>query len=197
MKSVTEVLDAYTEPEIWEWKLRVGPAKARRASEEALAIGKQVDQLIQDDIKGQAIALELLPLPAQYAWGAWVKFKAEHPELVKDITGIQVELVQGEIVGHPDIVQLKQVTDIKTSGYLTVRPKWIVQASKYALMAQKDRAAILLLSKAGPFYQYIYWEGEMLWYFGEEVFGAFEIVSAYQEVAHDMIRMYMEEEALA
>lgn len=194
--SVTRVLDAYTEPFLWEWKLKVGKAKAKRISEEALAIGKEVDRLIQMDIRGESELMEAKPETVQMAYAGWTLFKEAHPDYVRDIQSIQTELTDGKLVGHPDIIHLREISDVKTSGYLTIRPKWVIQASKYAIMKGMRRAAILLLSKTSPKFLYVWWEGKLVEYFGKEVFGAFETILAYEEVVSEMIRKFMESEAL-
>lgn len=196
MNSVTKVLDSYIEPEIWEWKIRVGKAKAKKVSDEALAIGSEVDRLIQEDINGNGESIESKAEGVQNAYNAWLSFKQKYPFFVQDIEGIQVELIDGEIVGHPDIKKLEEISDVKTSSFLTIRPKWVVQASKYALMSNKNRASILLLSKQMPSFLYVWWDGELLQYFGGKVFDAFETILEYQGVAKDMIRNYMEREVL-
>ena len=61
-------------------------------------------------------------------------------------------------------------------------------------MAKKDRASIILLSKKAPTFLYVWWEGEMVEYFGNKVFAAFETIFEYQEVAKEMVRGYMEKE---
>ena len=193
-RSVTQTLDAYTEPEIWEWKLRVGVAKAKRVSEEALKLGKEIDLMIQQDLQGKGLDRESEVPEIQNAIEGWNKFKEKHPEYARGIECIQAELVQGNLVGHPDIIHLKEVADIKTSKWLVIRPKWVVQASRYAVMAKKDRASIILLSKVAPTFLYVWWEGEMVEYFGNKVFAAFETIFEYRGVASEMVRGYMEKE---
>lgn len=51
MISVTEVLDYAIEPELLRWMVRVGPKKAKQISEDAIAIGRVVDQYIQTRIR--------------------------------------------------------------------------------------------------------------------------------------------------
>lgn len=194
--SITQVLDAYTEPSIWEWKLNVGKAKAKAISEEALTIGKEVDRLIQCDIKGEPEEFGDKPIQVQNAYNAWLKFKEKYPLFVKDIEDIQVELIGGGVVGHPDIVHLNEIADIKTSKQLTIRPKWVVQVSKYALMRGKDRASIILLSKSSPQFIYFWWDGQMLEYFGKTVFDSFKIIMEYERVAKQMVVNFMESENL-
>ena len=191
--SVTRILDAYTEPEIWEWKLRVGKAKSERVSQEALSDGKEIDRLIQEDIKGNGESLESKPESIQNAFKGWQLFKFKYPDYVSDIKGIQVELIADGLIGHPDILHFSEVADIKTSSQLIIRPKWVVQSSKYALMADKDCASIILLSKSSPAFLYVYWDKKMIDYFGGTVFDAFQIISEYQGVAKEMIRRFQEE----
>lgn len=191
------MLDAYTEPEIIAWKFRVGKAKAAKVSEEALRFGTIIDQLIQEDIKKGFLVRQIgLEPSVDNAIAGWQKFKAEHPEYVGGVEQIQAELVSGSLVGHPDIVHIKEISDIKSSRTLTIRPKWVVQASKYAVMKERDRAAIILLSKETPTYMYVWWDGPVLEYFGKTVFGAYETILDSQEVTREMVRNYMEKESL-
>lgn len=194
--SITQVLDAYTEPSIWEWKLNVGKQKAKAVSEEALTIGKEVDRLIQCDIKGEPEDIGASPMPIKNAYMAWLKFKEKYPLFVKDITDIQIELIGGGVVGHPDIVHLNEIADIKTSKQLTIRPKWVVQVSKYALMNGKDRASIILLSKSAPQFIYFWWDGEMLEYFGKTVFDSFKTIMEYEAQVKQMVVNFLENESL-
>lgn len=196
MVSITKVLDAYTEPSIWEWKLNVGKPKAQRISEEALRVGKLVDLAIQNDIKGLPVDVSLSEPSVQNAYGAWLSFKEKHPLFVKDIEDIQIELIDWNVVGHPDIVHRLEIADIKTSKQLTIRPKWVVQVSKYALMKGKDRASIILLSKASPQFLYFWWDGEMLEYFGKTVFDAFYTIMSYEESVKQMVVNFLEAESL-
>jgi hypothetical protein len=195
--SITQVLDSYTEPSIWEWKVNVGKAKAKAISQEALAIGKEVDRLVQLDIKGTPESVVDKPEPVKNAYMGWLSFKEKYPLFVKDITDIQVELIGGGVVGHPDIVHVNEIADIKTSKQLIIRPKWVVQVSKYALMRGKDRASIILLSKAAPQFIYFWWDGELLEYFGKEVFEAFRTIMSYEGKVKQMVNNFLEMEALS
>ena len=128
---------------------------------------------------------------------AWAAFKTKLPSYVSEIEDIQIELTQGEIVGHPDIVHKMEINDIKTGNRLSLSPKYCVQASKYAIMKGKTRAAILMLSKQNSNFLYIWWDGELVEYFGRTVFDAFKTIYDYDKRVKDMVRDYMEQEALA
>ena len=193
MKSVTEILDAIQEPEIVAWKLRVGKKKAEETSQEALRIGKAIDKLVQDDINGITVQTHTDPAVLN-CWQAWLKFRAKYPDYVSGIEGIQVEVVSGAVKGHPDIVHLREINDIKSGNYLTVRPKNIIQVSKYAVMKGKRRAALLYLSKTEATFLYIWWENEMVDYFGRQVFDAYELISNAQDEAREMTRGFLEKE---
>lgn len=194
---VTEILDAYTEPFLVEWKLRVGKTKAEAISREALEIGRLVDLNVQADIKGEGYIVAESNPQVKNAMLGWEAFKQKYPSYIEGIEGIQVELTQGDLVGHPDIVHNLEINDIKTGKTLAVRPKYVVQASKYALMKGKDRAAILLLSKSVPgIFMYVWWGQEAIDYFGGKVFDAFKIIYEYGDVANEMVRNYLEREML-
>ena len=196
MRRVTDVLDSYTEPELWEWKLRVGKAKAKKISDEALEIGTKVDEMITLDIGGSRNILEGLRPEVVNAYQAWLAFKLKYPDFIKDIETTQARYEVGDITGKPDIIKLSEINDIKTSNQLSVRPKWVVQASKYAVDNNKTKASILLLSKKEPRFLYIWWDGILLEYFGRTVFDAFNTVMTYNLEVSEMIRSYMESEAL-
>ena len=55
MPSVTEVLDYLTPPELVNWMERTSKAKRKAIQDEALAIGTEVDRLVQMDIKGEDV----------------------------------------------------------------------------------------------------------------------------------------------
>lgn len=198
MTSVTEILDSYTEPFLIEWKLKMGRAKAKAISDEALRIGKLVDELIQSDIKGNGYAVPDNEKAVVSAMKGWEAFKLKYPSYISEIEDIQIELTKDGIMGHPDIVHKLEIADIKTGNSLTLRPKYCVQASKYALMKGKDRASILLLSKTNDtgIFLYIWWDKELIEYFGGTVFEAFKTIFEYGQTVNQMILSYMEMETL-
>lgn len=167
MVSVTKVLDYFTEPELLTWYLREGKAKCQRISDEAKRIGIAVDLMIQADLKGfgQAIHYGLTPVEQEAianCFNAWQRFKEQHPEIVQAVTGIQMELTDGEIVGHPDleITQVNRwgIIDIKTSK--AIQPKHWTQVAAYLMLKVgfkevKDCfVGILRLDKVTGFYEY-------------------------------------------
>ena len=199
MPSVTQVLDAYQEPGIVAWKLSVGKVKAEAISKEALAIGTEVDAFIRCDIKSQACDDTKSVDAVRNCMKGWAKFKLKYPEYVSQVEDIQVELTKDDLMGHPDIIHKLEVSDIKSGNSLTLRPKYCVQASKYALLAKKDRAAIILLSKTNPngAFLYMWWDGVLLQYFGQLVFDAFQTIFEYEAHVTNMVRKHLERERLA
>ena len=196
--SVTKVLDAYTEPFLIEWKLKMGKVKSEAISKEALVIGTEVDALIRLDVTGQKWECDKSVQAVKNCMLAWENFKQANPSYMQGVEGIQTELTSGDLVGHPDIYHLTGIDDIKTGNSLTLRSKYCVQASKYALMAGKTRAGIILLSKTNETgrYLYVWWDGELLTYFGQTVFDAFKTIYEYNDVADEMVRRFLEREIL-
>ena len=94
MVSVTQVLDQFPEKELVEWQLR-DPKKAKQVSEEAKQVGSAVDQQIQLELSGRLVPTQNPSLTPQEAAMAlrcmegWDTFKAEHPDILPSITGIQ------------------------------------------------------------------------------------------------------------
>lgn len=138
MISVTQVLDFFTEPELLAWYLREGKAKCERISQEAKRIGEVVDREIQHDLKGLSLdTYATLSQTEQTAVSmclhAWQQFKEKHPLFVSTVTGIQTELMDGELIGHPDLEITEPhrwgVVDIKTSK--TIQPKHWTQVAAY------------------------------------------------------------------
>src|SRR3990167_6089610 len=194
---VTQILDAYQEPYLIEWRVKNGKTKTDLISNEAKAIGTEVDKYIQEDIQGRVYVSENNDVRIVNCVAGWMAFKKQYPQYVGDITGIQPELFAGEIVGHADIVHKLEISDIKTGKTLEVRPKYLVQVSKYALMSGKDRAALIILSKSVPgSFSYIWWDKDMIDYFGITVFDAFKTIYEYGDMVNRVILNYMEAEAM-
>lgn len=198
MNSVTEILDSYTEPFLIEWKIKMGKAKAKAISDEALRVGTMVDQFVRQDIKGDGYAIPNGEKAVESCMMGWEAFKLKYPNYISEVEDIQVELTKDGIVGHPDIVHKLEIADIKSGNQLVLRPKYCVQASKYALMKGKDRASILLLSKTNGngVFLYIWWDKELIEYFGGKVFDAFQTIYEYGDTVNQMVLNYMETEAL-
>lgn len=172
MPSVTEILNTFPERELIEWKLRVGPKKVKEVSEEALMIGKTVDELIQADVKGLPIASHGLPTqdtPIYNCWLGWKKFKQAYPHFIPSLVGVQHELRRDEITGHPDFLLQQNrhreytsslnergVCDLKCATQ--IRPNYWTQVAAYSWLQNSTEnanfLAILRLDKVTGSYEY-------------------------------------------
>lgn len=132
MPSVTELLDTFPEKELVEWKLRVGTAKAKKVSEEALEIGSTVDQAVQDALKGIP-ATQPICGPAAICLGAWQEFLRDHSWFTPSLLGMQEELQREDLVGHPDFRLtrngLNGIIDLKCAS--AIRPSYWTQVAAY------------------------------------------------------------------
>lgn len=165
MVSITQVLDQFPEKELVEWQLR-DPKKAKQVSEEAKHIGSATDLHVQADCKGlpRDSIVTLTPietLAVATCLTAWDKFKADHPDFISSLTGIQTELIYGEYLGHPDFLLHKAakrgIVDLKCATQ--IRPSHWTQVAAYSwLQHQEENAdflAILRLDKVTGNYEYV------------------------------------------
>ena len=151
-RSVTEILDHLTEPELLSWMLRTPKAKREAKSDDSKTIGTIVDNLIRKDLfPNTPILVELKPLAKhEEAIGncmkAWGIFKLERPDVISGIRGIQEELIHDGIIGHPDIYFEDAVRwgiiDVKTSK--TIYPKYWTQTAEYS---ELKRLMLRILNK--------------------------------------------------
>lgn len=166
MISVTQILETFPEKELVEWKLRVGPVKAKQVSEEAKHIGSATDLKVQADCKGlPQDTFETLSsvekVAVESCWQGWQKFKADHPDFLPSLTGIQQELVQGEYIGHPDFLLKREgwfgVVDLKCASQ--IRPSHWTQVAAYSWLKDSEHnalsLAILRLDKTTGGYEYV------------------------------------------
>ena len=105
MVSVTQVLEYFQEPELVAWKLRT--PKWKQIGESAMRVGSAVDWLIQQDLRPSMDTIATLSKEEEAAMTnclqAWQRFKVEHPLFHQTVSGVQTELTDGELVGHPDL----------------------------------------------------------------------------------------------
>lgn len=163
MPSVTEVLDYLIEPELLNWFRNNSKAKCKAISDEAKRVGSSVDLLVQQDIKEGGYLVPEDDSPIQNCMNAWELFKKDYPEFVASVKEMQVELRDGEIVGHPDFIRERDqwwnVTDLKCAS--GIRPRYWTQISKYADLKMKMAGwgipcsiSVLRLDKQTGLYEY-------------------------------------------
>ena len=163
MPSVTEVLDYLTPPELVNWMERTSKAKRKAIQDEALAIGTEVDRLVQMDIKGEDVGPLTEGSAVWNCFQGWLQFRKDHPDIVSGIVieNMQRELIKGEITGHPDLPVIQKdrvgIIDLKCSA--RIYPKYWTQAAKYLDMYELARfkrfIGVLRLEKKEPRYEYI------------------------------------------
>lgn len=135
MPRVSEVIDYIQEPDLVKWKLKVGKVKAEAISREALQIGTQVDQIIQDELNGRDVVADVSEAVANCLKG-WIKFKRENPgvfaRMRENRAKMQTELTLGDLTGHPDFILGDEVCDLKTSKSIN-KTHWM-QTAQYGYM---------------------------------------------------------------
>jgi len=212
---VSEVLDYFQEPYLVNWKLRVGVKEAKRISQEALAVGTAVDQMVQLDITGPAPDVPK-DGPIHNCMKAWQNFKQTDEGKVffnkayKFSANMQRELVLGDLTGHPDFIFDDELPDLKTSKSIN-KSHWM-QVAQYAWMEMAYRTindppavdrpsinkiSILRLDKNDPdgHYEYQVLEEPFLTFWQGKFQARYE---AYKEEAefHAMMRKVKEREKL-
>src|SRR3990167_5178159 len=141
MISVTTVLDHFTEPEIVAWWRRKGFTACDKVSTEAKLIGSAVDLLIRQDLRGLSMDTISTLIPTQseavhQCLQAWRHFNGTHPSFRASVTGIQEELSEGDLVGHPDLIVQEPtrqgIIDVKTSR--AIYPRYWTQVAAYLML---------------------------------------------------------------
>lgn len=193
MISVTQVIDYLTEPELLNWYITKGKAACKKIGDESLRIGKIVDGLVQQDIKGQGYLIPNGEAAISSCMTAWEKFKKAEPTIIQNIESIQQEITDGEIVGHPDILTKYFVIDVKTSR--AIQPRHWTQTAKYAQMARKPKIAILRLDKELGIYEWKE-QGQEVIDYEMTVFNAYLVAYKHNTIIREIIRKQLEMEVL-
>ena len=205
MVSVTQVLDALVEKELLNWIEKNSKAKRKAITDEALRVGTEVDLLVQQDIKEGGYLLPEGDSKIESCMTAWEKFKKDHPNFISGIKDIQLELKQGEIVGHPDIITRDGgVVDIKTSR--SIYPRYWLQVAQYSEMLKSnpdyfgklsDRyIAVLCLDKESGNYTYQEMKDEAHIQYEVSVFNAYYKVYKHAFNNREIIRQQLELEVV-
>ena len=139
--SVTQVIDHFCPPELVNFFKNHSKAKCEQIAKESALIGQRTDWLIQQDIKGDSYHLETEPAEVQRCMAHWETIKKEHPGFTASVKEMQTELVDGELVGHPDFICVEAngwgITDLKCTK--NIRLKNWVQTAEYAAMLMRIR----------------------------------------------------------
>lgn len=207
MIRVTQVLEYFPEPKLVEWQLRVGKAQADRVGEEARRIGTLVDSIIQMDLRRGALEIPANEPEVESALVAWMKWRALNEPVIRAVKHVQLELIQGEIVGHPDIVVEDEPTrsfgiiDVKAASM--IRPNNWTQVAKYgAMYAELHRpgwswwTGIIRLDKERKDYEWMQMRDENMLDYEVDVFEAKLLAMQHEQRVKDWMREQKEEEMM-
>jgi len=151
---VSAILDVYQDPELIDWKIRVGKKESKRISKVATDIGTNVDEYIKAEIQG----LKLPKLKTQEAencvraWRKWVEDYRINFNALQ--CGERLFNEETKVCGEPDIllVPSKEVLDIKCSS--SIRQSYWLQTNWYAQQLGYEGRSILRLDKNLGIYEY-------------------------------------------
>lgn len=211
MVSVTQILDYFTEPELLAWYLREGKAKCEKISTEAKRVGTAIDLMVKTSLRGQAQTVLGESEEVLSCWIGWQAFLKYQPEFPQYVTGMQTEVTDGELIGHPDF-ELEipglgwGIIDLKTSKQ--IQPKHWTQVVQYATLKARQSqlppaqfVGILRLDKRNGTYQYALETPDRpdyaAWFaYEQQVFQSYRMAYQHGITVRDRVRMILEEEAL-
>jgi len=205
-RSVTQVLDYSIPPQLAKWFKNNSAAKCDKIGEETSRIGSYVDQLVQQDIREGGYLPPEDDQQVLNCLAGWEKLKRDHPLFVGSVKEMQVELIHGELVGHPDFVCVEEdgswgISDLKcTSG---IRFKNYIQCATYARMLMGIRKwepfsfiRVIRLKRDSSDYE---WseirEPEMLQYF-VNLFDHYDAIFLSEGFLKEYFRTQLEEQLL-
>lgn len=135
---VTSVLGYFLEPELVDWKIRVGKREANRISRAATKIGTRVHESVERILKGEDVKDSKAAGAFEFnnCIGAFRKFASDYELETEEM---EVEVVSEElgVVGHYDwlgkVNGKFMLLDWKTSR--AINSKYWVQVNTYAYLA--------------------------------------------------------------
>lgn len=193
MYTVTQVLDYLTEPQLVAWIERTSKAKRKAITDEAKEIGNAVNRFIDLELVGtpQAHPTDKRILNCLIGWE---RFKKDYPSFVPSIISTQEEVIEDNIIGHPDFTHLSGITDLKCAK--SIWPKHWTQTAKYYRMKHGSRLgfiAILRLDKETGNYEYIKLEDSNYIDYEVNVFNAYLIAFEHAMTNREAVRQYLED----
>lgn len=155
-RSVTEILDYFTEPELVAWKVKVGLTDANKISRLAAKTGTRVHELIQIDWKTGGYKLKTADnSEVRSCMEAWERFKRDYkPEIISMEDELRHDYYK--VIGHSDIKCVLNGTrrlDIKTSG--EIRQKHWLQLGGYELCDPLFLSGVIRLDRNIGTYEYV------------------------------------------
>ena len=197
--SVTRVMDYLTERELLEgWYLKNGEAKRKKIQDEALRVGSLVDSLIQQDIREGGYLVPEGDTPVVNCLKGWEKFKKDCPMFIETVKEMQIELKDGELIGHPDFViddgMRKGIIDLKCAR--SIQPRYWTQTAQYLKMnGGGNFIGVLRLEKTDENGLYEYQENNDLEYIKYEwkVFEAYLTAYHHNKNNREAIRKMLED----
>ena len=208
MPSVTEILDYLTDKELLKWIENNSKAKRKNITDSAIRVGKEVDLLVQQDIKEGGYLVPEGNEPITNCLKAWELFKKENPQFVSSVKSMQTELRKGELVGHPDFIIEDAyrfgVIDLKCSR--AIMPRHWTQTAKYLDLVKsyatkrsptcKEFIGILRLDKTTGLYEYKEMRDPDDIAYEVYVFDAYYTTYQHNFNNREIIRQQLEEELL-
>jgi hypothetical protein len=210
--SVTEVIDYLKEPELVNWIENNSKAKRKAITEESLRVGKEVDLLVQEDVREGGYLPPEGDNQICNCMKAWELWKKEKPEIFNGIVknDMQRELSMimddGEtVIGHPDLpIILKErwgILDVKSSK--SIWPNNYTQDAIYTeMMRLEDKIilprfiGILHLKKETGLFAYTEITDEAYIQYEVSVFKARYLAFNHAKNNREILRRQLEEELL-
>ena len=152
MTRVTEILGYFQEPQLVDWRIRVGNKEARRISTMTAKTGTRVHELIYNEWKEGMYKLKKADsLEVRNCMQGWEQFKKDYSPTIHNMEYEVMHEVES-IVGHIDMLATigikKCIIDIKTSG--NIRSKhWLQLGAYYSLASESsiEEVAVLRLDR--------------------------------------------------
>jgi len=147
---VTSVLAAWIEPELLEWKLRVGLGAANRISKKAIKTGSRVDELIGIDIDKDKYNIRKADnAEVRSCMAGWELFKEREAQTVVS-HHIKIRHAESLTSGEYDLEFPEIMTDIKAANRIS--KKYWIQTAWYNYMSGLNKPYLGIL-RLDPFWK--------------------------------------------
>lgn len=199
---VTEVLDYATMGDLRSWIDNNSKAKRKGITDEALRVGTIVDEFVRQDIQDGGYLVDEGDRQVENCMKAWEAFKEQYPLFCGCVRDMQIELTEGELMGHPDFIVERHggtwgVVDLKTSRM--IRPNYWTQTAQYAKMytEMKHKPApnfigVIRLDKETGTFEYVEMDADYILY-EIDIFKSMLAVYNHNADYRELIRQKAEE----